>query len=455
MKISETLANYTITSFHSASPQEVRAQARAFLGDTFAVMAAGSKEPVSQLLADYALAHSGKGKCSTIAKGLTGLDAPYAALVNGAASHIHDYDDVCTTMVGHPSVAVLPAALAVAQEMGASGRDLLQSYIVGIEVCALIGKLVSPELNQRGWHSTQTIGIFGATAAAGCLYGLDQRQLTNAFGVAASEACGLKSNYGTMTKSFHAGRACEKGILAARLAKMGFTASPAAFEGSSGYIAATAGTAHTEAFLQSIESRDSEFLNPGLTMKPWPCCKGMHNAIWAMMVLMKEHNWAPEEIDHIDCKVLPFAKDMLIYEIAETPLQGKFSMNYAIAKVVLTQKLTLNDFEGTHVDDPELIAMMKKIRMVIDESLIPGGGYYHASECEQVEVFTRDGQKFTLFCDQAKGTPGNPMTDTERHGKMRDCMSSVFPAQAVESLIAMLDGIEELPTVQMLFDLAQ
>jgi len=451
MEISRHLARAIPDFFREAENEEIRSKARMFFGDCFAVMLAGAGEETVKKLVRYAQRYGTGGKSTAV--GGTRLDAAYAAMVNGASAHVHDFDDVCTTMVGHPSVAVMPAVLALGEEHGASGRDVLGSYIVGVEICGLLGKLLCPELNRRGWHSTQMIGVIAAAAASACMMGLDEEETVNALGIAASEASGIKSNYGTMTKPLHAGRACAKGIMAARLAADGFTASPEAFEGSAGFISASVGSANRERFLSSLERRDSEFLDPGLTMKPWPCCKGMHNAIWAMMLLIKSGAFEPKEIERIDCRVLPFAKDILIYSIAETPLQGKFSMSYAIAKTVLNGKLSMRDFEGDTVDDPQLTEMMKKVRMTVDENLVPGAGYYHPSEAEQVDVFLKDGQVLSRFCDQAKGTPENPMTDSERYEKMTDCMSKAVAPEKAEKLIGLLERLETLSSITELTEL--
>ena len=451
MEISRHLAKAIPDYRREAEREEIRSKARMFFGDCFAVMLAGAEEEATKKLLRYAEKHGAPGESTAV--GGAKLDAAFAAMVNAASAHVHDFDDVCTTMVGHPSVAVMPAVLALGEELGASGADVLDSYVVGVEVCGLLGKLLCPELNRRGWHSTQMIGAIAAAAACASLIGLDEDAAVNAIGIAVSEASGVKSNYGTMTKPLHAGRACSKGILAARLASDGFTASPGAFEGSAGFISASAGGANLDRFLASVESRSSEFLDPGLTMKPWPCCKGMHNAIWAMMLLRKRGRIVPEEIERIDCRVLPFAKDILIYSIAETPLQGKFSMNYAIAKTALNGKLSMRDFEGDSVDDPEVTEMMKKVRMLVDENLVPGAGYYDPSEAEQVDVFLKDGRVFSQFCDQAKGTPENPMTEAERHEKMTDCMSKAVDPEKAQKLIERLEKLETLSSVTELTEL--
>ncbi len=452
MQLSEQLARYFIPMYGEAPDPEVRALALAFLGDTFSVMLAGSVEPASRLTAEYAVQYAKPGSATIAASPDQGVDAYFAAMANGTAAHAHDFDDVCTTMIGHPSVAILPAVLALAEEQALSGEQALRGYIVGVEACALLGRLLCPELNKRGWHSTETIGVLGAAIAAGCLLDLDEAQMANAIGIAVSEACGVKENYGTMSKPLHAGRAAAKGIFAARLAKRGFTASPNALDGEAGYIAAFVGTSHPEAMAAAMERRNSEFLDAGLTMKPWPCCKGMHNAIWAMMELMEAHHWSPADIDHIDCRVLPFAKDILIYEIARTPLEGKFSMNYAIAKVVLQQRLTMGDFRGDLVDDPAVIDMMHKVHMLVDRSLISGGGYYDASECEQVDVYLKNGETYSNFCAKAKGTPDNPMSLEERRSKMIDCISCVIAPERIPDIVSMLERFDSLPRVSQLFD---
>ena len=445
IQVSRLIAEAIPGYYAAAGSEEIISRAKPFFADCFAVMMAGAKEDAVSKLTEYAQRYGREGRSSTV----TGLmaDAEIAATINGTASHAHDFDDVCTTMVGHPSVAVMPAVLALGEELNSSGEEVLRSYVVGVGVCALLGKLLCPELNRRGWHSTQMIGAIGAAAAAACLMKLSEEQTVNALGIAVSEASGVKSNYGTMTKPLHAGRACAKGIFAARLAADGFTSSPAAFEGSTGFITAAAGGANLEKFAESAKNLSSEFLDPGLTMKPWPCCKGMHNAIWAMMLLLKNGDITADSIDHIDCRVMPFAKDMLIYSIAKTPLQGKFSINYAIAKTVLNGKLYMRDFEGETVDDPEVIEMMKKVNMVVDDELVPGAGYYHPSEAEQVDVYLKDGRVFKQFCAKAKGTPENPMDTAERHEKMFDCMTKLVSAEAAEKLIGCLESLEKIPFI--------
>jgi 2-methylcitrate dehydratase PrpD len=453
MHLSALLSQYLISLYYSNLAPEIRTAAKPFLSDTFAVMLAGSCETASKMAADYALEYGKCGAATLVSRAGGKTDAYFAAMANGVAAHVHDFDDVCTTMIGHPSVAILPALLAVGEEENFSGEELLRSYVVGVETCGFLGRLLCPEFNKRGWHSTEAIGVLGSAAAVGCLMGLSEEKLTHALGIAASEACGLKANYGTMTKPFHAGRAAAKGILAARLAKRGFTSSEKALDGESGYIEAFSGVSHWDTFTNAIELKNSEFLNPGLTMKPWPCCKGMHNAIWATMELLQEYDLHNEEIDRIDCRVLPFAKDILIYKIAETPLQGKFSMNYAIAKVVLNRQLVMSDFEGETIADPNLISTMQKIHMVVDESLISNGGYYDPSECEQVDIILKDGRKFSRFCAKAKGTPDNPMTDEERHAKMRDCMSYAVRKKSIPELIAAVEAIDSLASVAELFQI--
>ena len=430
---------------------EVLVRARNFLADTIACILAGSNEKPALLVREYAEEMGGKPISVILGSGGKKTDPYHAAMINGTAAHFHDYDDVCTTMIGHPSVAVLPAVLAVGGEMDASGERILRAYITGVETCALMGRAFVPEHCRRGWHSTQSLGVFGAAAAAAELLDLNELQLRNALGIAASESCGLKGNTGTMTKPLHAGRAAAKGIMAAKLGKLGFTSNRTIMEMEAGFIRVTTEAFHEERVTEAMEIQNSEFLNAGLIMKPWPACKATHNAVWAMLQLMKKYKLNPDEIEHIDCKVLPYAKDILRYSIAKTPTEGKFSMNYCIAKIALQGKLTMADFEGDEIRDEQLIGMMNRIRMVVDETLIPGA-YFHDLESSQVEVRMKDGRLLKERCDFAKGGPNNPMTKEEMREKWKDCMCRAITPEGAETIVDMLLQIEQLEKISTLFD---
>lgn len=445
----EDMAEYIVALRAEPVRPEVRELAKTFFADAFSVMIAGHNEEPTKIAMEYVRSVGCKPTATVWGEKSERADAYHAALVNGIASHFHDYDDVCTTMIGHPSVAILPCVLALGEELGSSGEEVLRAYIIGMEVCALMGRAFSPEHNRRGWHSTQSLGVFGSAAAAGCLLGLDAEQLRNALGIAASESCGLKGNTGTMTKPLHAGRAAAKGIMAAKLAKLGFTSNRNIMEMESGFIRVTTGVYHRELVYKAMAEHNSEFINVGFLMKPWPACRATHNGIWAMIELLDEYDIRPEEIEHISCRVLPYAKDILRYTVAKTPTEGKFSMNYVIALIALNRHLYMKDFEGASVDDPKVIDMMERVEMVVDESIMPGQ-YYNYLESTIVEVTMKDGRMLSRRCDYAKGTSANPMTKEERYTKWRDCMGRALKSGHIDGILDAVSDIDKLPDLKVL-----
>lgn len=449
----EILAEYIVQLRREPVQPEVRKKARQFFTDAVCVMLAGCKETATKLVADYA--RSIGGKPTAYLWGTCGerTDTYHAAMVNGVAAHVHDYDDVCTTMIGHPSVAVLPCVLALGEELNISGEEALRAYIVGMEICALMGRAFSPEHNRRGWHSTSSLGVFGATAAAATLLKLERESIICALGIAASESCGLKGNSGTMTKPLHAGRAAAKGIMAAKLAMRGFTSNKNIMEMESGFIRVTTGVCHMDAVLQAINTRNSEFLHVGFLMKPWPACRATHNGVWAMLELLRKYDITAEKIERVDCRMLPYAADILRYSVVSTPTEGKFSINYVIAKIILNRALVMDDFEGEYVTDQAVIDMMQKIHMIIDEKILPGV-YYDYHETTIVDVFLKDGRKLSERCDYAKGTAENPLTEDEMHTKWKDCLKRSIRKEEQDSFICAVEKVDELLSLRKLADMA-
>lgn len=450
MTISMKLARETVNKKKRGASLEVLDTAVRFFRDTLGCMAAGAAEPAVEKVYEYIKCFGAPGECSIIGRPDIQCDAYFAALINGCSSHVHDYDDVLTSMVGHPSAVIVPTVIAVGESIRASGKDVLEAYIIGVEINGLMGRLICPEHNKRGWHSTQTVGVFGATAAAGVLLNLNERQLSYAFGIAASEASGLKANYGSMTKPLHAGLAAAKGIFCARFALINFTASKDAIESSEGFLAALTDEPHFEAFEKAISGNNSEFISPGLVMKPWPCCKGMHNAISAALEVCDENEICPEEIERIECSVLPFAKDILLFGIAETPTQGKFSMNYGIALAVLYRRLTMQDFEGDTIVDSAVIKMMRRIVMRVDKNLLPGASYYHPLESEQVCILMKNGRRFVKRCDYAKGTIHNPMTEEEMEAKVKDCFGKITNSTSIAKIFGCINTVKNMQDIRVL-----
>src|SRR5437667_9684600 len=232
-----TLAEFVASAI---PPVEGRHAAARALLDTIGVMLAGASESAAASVQQVVAQESSGLQCSVLGTGLR-TSATNAALANGTAAHAHDYDDMCFVSLAHPSAPLVAAALAVAELDGRPGRGLLDAYVVGFELEARLGRAMNPRHYQRGWHCTSTIGTIGAAAAAARLLDLDEAAAGHALAIAASEACGLKENFGTMVKPLHAGLAARNGVLAALLGRAGMTAAAGALIGPQGFVKAMDG----------------------------------------------------------------------------------------------------------------------------------------------------------------------------------------------------------------------
>lgn len=450
-RFTELLADVVLNYRIDALPAEAVERAQTTLKDCLGCMLAGSREKPPAILGQYARDLGARPTASALGVHNLRTDAGTAALINGTAAHIHDYDDVSTNVTGHPSVVCLPVALALGEETGASGEQVLEAYMLGIEVMGLMGRGLNPQHYSRGWHNTGTLGTFGATAAAGKLLGLERQQLVYAFSIAASRAAGLKGNFGTMTKSVHAGLAASNGIFAAKTAKLGLDANPDIFEMDEGYVSVTTGSLNLEAVTQFLDEKKSEFLEPGLAIKPFPSCKATHNGINAAMELHQEYGFRPEDVETIWVDCQPIAKDLLKYPIAQTPLQGKFSMNYCIACALLYGRVTLAQFEGTEIGEPAIRDMMEKIHMEVCPD-IAGDAYYNGTWETGVRILLRDGRKLEKRVRYATGDPERPLAADALDAKFRDCLSKAVELSRAEPFLRCVDSIRQLPNLSPLLE---
>lgn len=447
MAILERCAKYALSLNDATIAPEVKALAKTFFIDCLGCMIAGAHGRPSQIATDYCEKIYGKEKqdATILATGGKKLNVCSAAFINGISSHFHDYDDVLPTLNGHPSAAVLPAVLALSEREDVSGDDALNAYIVGVEIIDVFARGLNQEGHihySRGWHSTESLGIFGATAAAAVLLGLNEQQLTTAFSIAASESSGLQGNFGTMTKAFHAGRAAEKGILSASMAQRGFTANPDIMEMVGGFALATTGEMSPERMIARMESGRSVFLDPGLTMKPYPCCKCNHNIIDAIYNLMTRYGFTNEDVEKVEVGVQPFFVGCLKYPDAKTMLEGKFSCNYNVAVVLCTGKRpSIASFEGADITDENILATMKKVEMTIDDS-IARGAYANGGWDTKMTAILKDGRKLKERVLYSRGEYRNPLSEEEVLEKVRQCMSVTLDTQKIEPAVGMLRELE-------------
>lgn len=433
-------------------PEDVREAGRRGLLDTVGVALAGADEEAVRLLRAVVLTPDADGAATLLGAGgrTSILDA---ALINGTAAHALDFDDTQANVRGHPSATIAPAALALAEASGASGADLISAYVMGVEVAGRVGRGLGPAHARQGFHSTATLGVFGAAAAAACLLGLDEFQVTQALGLAASSAAGLRSNFGFMAKPLHAGNSARAGLLAALLAQRGFTATPAVLDAPNGFTDAfSPGDGDPNAVLGE---GPWQIVEPGIAVKKYPCCNRGHRAADAILALVHRHDLVPAEIERIEVHQPAGEVDAsgrvgpMIYPRPATGLQAKFSMQYVMAAAVVDRGLGMEAFTDTAVARPPAIALMERVVPIADEDRPPT-----TPELNYVEVrlLLRDGTELREAVRFSRGDPrgGVPLTAVELATKYLDCARTALPEDAALRSLARFDELESLPDVRFL-----
>jgi 2-methylcitrate dehydratase PrpD len=425
--VTAMLVEHVRGKVRSVLPEEARAVARHCLLDWFGVALAGSREPLSEILVETLARGDGEATLIGRAERASYLDA---ALVNGAMSHALDFDDTHTLMSGHPSVPVIPAALAMAEREGADGASLLRAIVAGVEVECRLGALLNPEHYALGFHATGTLGTFGAAAACAELLGLDDEQWLHAMGLAGTQAAGLKSGFGTMAKPLHAGRAAANGALAASLAREGFTGNKAIVETAQGF-AATHGTPTLDA--SRLRELEDQWLICDTLFKYHAACYLTHASIEAARRLRVEGVRA-EDVEAVE--IQGSAGCIGVCDIAEpsTGLEGKFSLRATVAMALLgddtSDPAVFTDERMGHAD---LVSMRDRVAFATVRGRPPTQA--------TVVVRTSDGTR------EASADVGVPATDL---GAQWRALSAKFSALATpvvghdgaSRLHAAIEGIE-------------
>lgn len=387
--ITARLATFAASADAARFPESARAIARCSLLDWAAVGRAGVDEPVARIVRETALADGGRADAHVFGS-TQALPARAAALVNGATSHALDYDDTHFDYIGHPSVAIFPAALALAQRLDAPGAAFLDAALVGLETACRVGRWLGMSHYQHGFHQTATSGSFGAAAACTRLLGLDADRTAHALGIAATRAAGLKSQFGTMGKPYHAGTAAANGVEAALLAAAGFVSRPDALECEQGFGDTHAGAnADVDTVLAGL---GTVFRFERVQYKLHACCHGTHAALEALATLRAAHALQAGDIARITLTVHPRWLRVCNLEQPRTGLEAKFS--YRLTAAMVFGGLDTGAL-GTYTDAacsrPDLVALRDRVRVATDESL--------ADTASRVALQLTDGRELTQFYD--------------------------------------------------------
>jgi 2-methylcitrate dehydratase PrpD len=339
-------------------PDDLLERTKQCLLDWFAVTVAGAQEELTDILVREAIEDGATGKASLVGRSETTLPST-AALINGAASHALDYDDVNFAMHGHPTVTVVPALLALGEQRRVPGRLFVESFVAGYETAGRIGRLVEPSHYNRGFHATATVGSFSATAAAARMLGLTDQQLAVAFGIAATQAAGLKSNFGTMCKPLHAGTASEHGLRAAKLAAKGFTARGDSLECDQGFASSQSNDLNTDAALGEPPSgwhlRDNLF-------KYHAACYMTHAPIECAKEIRLKSNFPPERVRKIVLRLDAAADKVCNIPNPTSGLEAKFSLRQTVAMALAgVNTASLEAYNAEITQEPRIKALRDKL----------------------------------------------------------------------------------------------
>lgn len=431
-------------------PEPVFRAAKRSILDLFGVTVAGSTHRVAECAYAYL---SASGHIDSDDAGLIGrrkrTDIEGATLFNAAIGHILDFDDSSDTLGGHPTVVIVPALLALGEARGSSGRDLLLAYIAGVEVAAHIGRQMNQAHYERGWHPTATLGPFGVAAACCKLMGLDTEATANALSIVSAMPSGVRASFGTDMKAIQVGEASRRGLTAALLGAADIGANPLAFEDSQGFGEVYNGSdGFGRDLFDGSPGRKWEHIDPGLTIKVYPCCASAHPAVDAAIRLRR--SIPRDSIDQVRIKLHARRLRHTNRPNPSTSLDAKFSVQYAVAVALLNGTVTLDDFaDGAHQrsEVQELLSRISAVPFGPEEA----GPDHYAGE---VEVHLDDGSSHSIRVDRARGRGTEvALSDEEVEEKFRSCVVPALGAEGADRLANAVLAIEDLEEVSDLIGL--
>ena len=414
------------------------------LGLALAGQQAESGPIIRRYLATLGLA---KGEATVLGTELR-LAPRFAAFANGVAIHADDFDDTQLAvakdrvygLLTHPTVTALSAALAVAEARGASGRDFMLAYHLGVEVETKLAEAISPRSYESGFHSTPMCGVFGSATAAAKLAGFDAVALRQCYGLAGAQSSGLRENFGTMTKPFQAGHGAEGGIVAADLTALGWTAAPDIFEAKRGFFAAFGG-GFDAASIMGKWGKPWSLLSPGVSIKPYPSGSLTHPAMDELLELIRGNGVQAAEVASVRVGTNKQMLNTLIHHQPKTGLQGKFSMEYCMAVLLIDGRAGLAQFTDASVNRPAVQDMLHRVTFYNDPAADAAGADKMRS---LVEITLKDGKKFSGQADFAKGSPQKPMGFDDAVEKFQGCADYArLPKPRAAEIVAQVKDLEQ------------
>jgi len=430
--VTRNLARFVVSAKAADLPAAVRKEARRTVLNWMGVALGGSRhETVDNALAALS-PFSGPAQASILGR-KERLDIMHASLMNGISSHVLDYDDTHPKTIIHPAAPVMPAILALAEYRPISGSEFLSAFVLGVEVECRIGNMVYPKHYDVGWHITGTAGVFGAAAAAGKLLGLSEQQMIWALGLAATQPVGLQEMFGSMTKSFHPGRAAQNGLASALLAARKFTSSSQSIEAKYGWANVLSTSRDYSQLTNNLGETYEISLN---TYKPFPCGIVMHPTIDGCIQLRNEYKLTADKIDRIELKVHPLVLQLTSKKAPESGLESKFSIYHAASVAIIEGAAGIKEFSDQAARNPAVVALRDRVTAIVDPNI--------KEDQVRVMVSLKDGRRLEKFVEHAVGSVEHPMSDSDLETKFTRLAEGVLPRDRTRRLIDLCWKVDTL-----------
>jgi 2-methylcitrate dehydratase PrpD len=450
--LTKYVSEFIVNTKYQDIPENVILLGKKTILDGLGLALAGSASTAGPLIRQYIESlGSNRGSCSIVGTKMK-VQPRFAALANGISIHADDYDD--TGSAFHVAAPVLPPSFALCEMGHRSGKELMLAFHVGVEVGNKIGDAMSPRHQQEGFHTTGTIGSLGSAAACAKLRGLDVDKTAITLAIAASEASGLRDNFGSMTKPFHAGRAGENGTVAADLAAIGWTAAPDILEAELGFFAIGGG--FDPKMIVGRLGKPWMFASPGDLIKRFPCGTIQQQVMDEMLRLIQQNDIKAADVEKVEVGGNLSNYRTLFQHHPTTGLQGKFSMEYAMSILLIERKATLNSFTDAIVQRPDVQDMIRRVRYYVDpefNKLELQGASLQAILVEQsiLKIYMKSGKVISGLTEPAKGSPENPMTYEEVADKFRgNAEFAKWPRQKAAAVIELVKSLENLSDMSRL-----
>ncbi|MDP7055254.1 MAG: MmgE/PrpD family protein [Alphaproteobacteria bacterium] len=437
-EVTRELARYLVASRFADIPRAVRHEARRTLHNWLGCAVGGCRDPAVGAALAAVRDISGPPQASVLGRA-DRLDIMNAALLNGIASHVDDFDDTQQRrIIIHPAGPVAAAALALAEHKAIAGEDFLHALILGIEVECRVANAVYPYYDV-GWMTTSTAGVLGAAAATGCLLQLDDGQLARALGIAATQAAGLRVHPGTMSKSFNVGSAAQRGLLASLLAAQDFTASEHSIEGIHGFAEVMGEDDRLSAITEGLGQTFEVSWN---TYKAYPCGMVLFPIIDGCIQLRQENEMGPQHLQGVSLQVNPLVLDLSGNMAPRNGMEAKFSVNHVVAAAFDCGAVGVAQFADEYVLDPAIITLRDQVAVHADPAV--------ERDAAAITIETKDGQKLSKYIDHCRGSLDRPLSDDELDAKFGALVEHVLTKNEAKKLIGLCWSVDALDDVGIL-----